>query len=82
MNKFINYTELIIDKTREGYGDSNLKFIPPDPIYIDAFSAGKGTPAVSGPYSDAMITAAIADSIQEWNWRSPRQGGAPFEGRY
>jgi len=72
-----DYTFLMNKIEEGGGGFGNLKFIPPDPIYVDALTTGGDS-----PYSDAMITAVITDSIQEWNWRSPRRGGAPFEGRY
>jgi hypothetical protein len=52
------------------------KFAPrdrPDYIYIDA-KAG------TGQFGDEEINNAVKDSIQEWNYRSPRRGGEVFGG--
>jgi hypothetical protein len=45
----------------------------PDYIYIDAASG-------TGQFSDEEIVNSAKDTIQEWNYRSPRRGGEVFGG--
>jgi len=47
-----------------------------DPISIDMGGDN------SMPFSDELVLAAMTDSIQEWNLRSPKRGGGVFAGEY
>ena len=66
---------LELDERRGGGGGGGRRFYPPDPIEMV-----KGSVSGFNPFGDDLIMAMIGDSIQEWNVRSPRRGGEPYQG--
>lgn len=58
-----------------GGGAGYRKKYPPDPVFVHPDNI-IGTV----PFSDDLLLNALSDSIQEWNWRSPRRGGTPYVG--